>query len=72
MAKTETQPYQIIKTEKDFETRLYPPTTMATISMAAKNYKELSAPGFKKLASFIFGGNKSNKNIAMHRLYIWT
>ncbi len=65
MATTETQPYRIIKTETNFEIRLYPPATMATISMAVKTYKELSLSGFRKLASFIFGGNQSNKNIAM-------
>ena len=65
MANTETQPYQVVKREADFEIRLYPPATMATISMAAKTYKELSSPGFRKLASFIFGGNNGNKNIAM-------
>ncbi len=36
MAKTETQPYQISKTEKDFEIRHYPPARMPNISMAAK------------------------------------
>ena len=61
----ETQPYQVIKTEKNFEIRQYPSATIATVSMNAKTYKELSSAGFKKLASFIFGGNKSNKNIAM-------
>jgi len=65
MAKTETQPYRIIKTEKDYELRLYPPAMMATISMNANTYKELSSSGFRKLASFIFGGNNANKNIAM-------
>ncbi len=65
MAKTETQSYQIIKTEKEFEIRLYPSAIMATISMNAKTYKELSSVGFRKLASYIFGGNQSNKNIAM-------
>ena len=65
MAKTETQPYKVIKTEKDFEIRLYPSSTMATISMNAKTYKELSSAGFKKLASFIFGGNQAKKSIAM-------
>ena len=65
MAKTETQAYQVIKTEKDFEIRLYPPATMATISMDVKTYKELSSAGFRKLASFIFGGNQDNKNISM-------
>ncbi len=61
----ETQPYQVIKTENDFEIRQYPSATIATVSMNAKTYKELSSAGFKKLASFIFGGNQSNKNIAM-------
>jgi hypothetical protein len=65
MAKTETQPYQIIETEKDFEIRLYPPAMMATISMNAKTYKELSSTGFRKLASYIFGGNQAKKDIAM-------
>ncbi|MGS0748977.1 SOUL family heme-binding protein [Halpernia sp. GG3] len=65
MAKTETQPYQVIKKEKDFEIRHYPSATMASVSMNAKSYKELSSAGFRKLASFIFGGNQSNKSIAM-------
>ncbi|MDZ4681959.1 MAG: heme-binding protein [Saprospiraceae bacterium] len=65
MANTETQPYQIIKTENDYEIRLYPSATLATTSMDAKTYKELSSAGFRKLASFIFGGNDANKNIAM-------
>jgi len=65
VAKTETQPYQVIKKEKDFEIRKYPPATMATVSMDARSYKELSSTGFRKLASFIFGGNQSKKSIAM-------
>ncbi len=65
MASTETQPYRIIKTEENFEIRVYPPAIMATVSMNAQSYKELSSSGFKKLASFIFGGNASKENIAM-------
>lgn len=65
MAKTETQSYQVIKKEKDFEIRKYPSATMATVTMDAKSYKELSSTGFRKLASFIFGANKDQKNIAM-------
>ena len=65
MAKTETQRYQVITKEKDFEIRLYPSATMATITMDATTYKELSSPGFKKLANFIFGGNDENKSISM-------
>jgi len=65
MAATETQDYRIIKTEKDFEIRVYPPAIMATVAMNAKSYRELSSSGFKKLASFIFGGNENKENIAM-------
>jgi hypothetical protein len=64
-ATTETQSYRIITSETDYEIRLYPPATMATVSLQAKNYKELSSQGFNKLASFIFGGNDSNESIAM-------
>lgn len=64
-AKTKTQSYQVIKTEKDYEIRHYPPATIASITMEAKSYKELALSGFRKLASFIFGGNQSNKRIAM-------
>lgn len=64
-AKTETQPYRVLKTEDNFEIRLYPSATIATVSMHANSYKELSNPGFKKLAGYIFGGNEANKSIAM-------
>ena len=62
---TETQAYRIIKAEKDFEIRFYPPATLATVTISAKSYKELASPGFRKLANFIFGGNESNKSISM-------
>jgi len=37
MANTETQPYQIIKTQENFEIRLYPPATMANSIHSCKN-----------------------------------
>ncbi|MEM0543778.1 heme-binding protein [Flavobacterium sp. j3] len=63
--KSENQPYKVIRVEKDFEIRFYPSSTMAMITSSAKNYRELSSSGFKKLATYIFGGNKDNKQIAM-------
>ena len=63
--KTETQTYRVLKTEKNFEIRFYPPALLATVVSSAKSYKELANPGFRKLANFIFGGNKSNKSISM-------
>ncbi len=62
---SETQPYEVIRAEKDFEIRFYPSATMATISSKANTYKELGSSGFKKLAGYIFGGNSSEKQIAM-------
>lgn len=63
--KTEEQKYKVIQKDKDFEVRFYPSTTIATIKSSAKNYKDLSGPGFRKLAGYIFGGNETNKNISM-------
>jgi hypothetical protein len=65
MITTETQTFRIIKTERDFEIRVYPAAIIATISMEAKTYKELSSTGFKKLSSYIFGSNESKKSIGM-------
>lgn len=65
LKKTETQPYTIIQVEKEFEIRYYPPVTMAMITSSAKTFRELGRSGFAKLAGYIFGGNKSNKQIAM-------
>lgn len=63
--KSETQPYEVIRAEKDFEIRHYPSATFATISSKAITYKELGSSGFRKLAGFIFGGNNDERQIAM-------
>ncbi len=38
---------------------------MATIYSPANSYRQISTPGFRALAGFIFGGNESNTRIAM-------
>lgn len=63
--KTEEQKYSIIQKYKDFEIRFYPATTIATINSNAKTYRDLSGPGFRKLAGYIFGGNEANTKISM-------
>ncbi len=63
--KTEEQKYNVILKEGDFEVRFYPSATIATISSSAKTYKELSGPGFRKLAGYIFGGNQEKVSISM-------
>ncbi len=63
--KTEQQKYRVVHTGKEFEIRFYPSATLATVRMEAKSYRELSGDGFRKLAGYIFGGNKSDTKIAM-------
>jgi len=63
--KTEEQKYTVILKDKDFEIRFYPSATIATINSNAKTYKDLSGPGFRKLAGYIFGGNETNTSISM-------
>lgn len=63
--KTEEQKYTVVFKDKDFEIRFYPSATIATINSNAKTYKELSGPGFRKLAGYIFGGNETGTSISM-------
>jgi len=63
--KTEEQKYTVMQKEKDFEIRFYPAATFATIESNAKNYRDLSSPGFRKLAGYIFGNNDSATHISM-------
>jgi hypothetical protein len=63
--KTKEQPYSLIKKEKEFEIRFYPSVPIARISSTKTSFKELGSEGFRKLASYIFGGNEENKSIAM-------
>ena len=63
--KTEEQKYSVLQKDKDFEIRFYPAATFATIESKANNYRDLSSPGFRKLAGFIFGNNESSVHISM-------
>lgn len=63
--KTEEQKYTLVRKYKEFEIRFYPSATIATINSNAKTYRELSGPGFQKLAGYIFGGNEANAKISM-------
>ena len=63
--KTEEQKYSLVRKYDDFEIRFYPSATIATINSNAKTYRDLSGPGFQKLAGYIFGGNEANTKISM-------
>ena len=61
----EKQKYRLVQSEKEYEIRYYPSAVLATIYSSAKSYRQISTPGFRTLAGFIFGGNESNTKIAM-------
>jgi len=65
ISKTEEQKHSLVRKYKDFEIRFYPSATIASINSNAKTYRDLSGPGFQKLAGYIFGGNEANKKITM-------
>jgi len=61
----EKQKYRVVKKERDFEIRFYPPAIFATTRSAAKSYRELGSSGFRKIAGYIFGNNETSAKIAM-------
>lgn len=62
---TEKQKNKLIHSEKEFEIRHYPSATLATVYSSVNQYKQISTPGFRTLAGYIFGGNTGNEKIAM-------
>jgi hypothetical protein len=65
ISKTEERKYYPVRKYRDFEIRFYPSATIASISLNAKTYRDLSGPGFRRLAGYIFGGNEANTKISM-------
>ncbi len=63
--KSETQTYNLIRREDDFEIRQYPSTMTAKVTSTTKSYQDLGYSGFRKLANYIFGGNEDKMKIAM-------
>jgi hypothetical protein len=61
----EKQKYRLVKSEKEYEIRYYPSAMLATVYSSAKSYRQMSTPGFRTLAGFIFGGNESSTKISM-------
>ncbi len=64
-AQTEQQKFTLVQQFPGFEVRYYPPAIMASVNTNANTYRELSRPGFRTLAGYIFGDNTEGKKIAM-------
>lgn len=63
--KSQTQAYKVLVQDDNIEIRFYPSVTTASITSGAKTYNELGNGGFRTLANYIFGGNKTNQQISM-------
>lgn len=62
---TPQQPYSVLRTFGAIEVRSYPEALAASVQRQGGTYKEVANPGFRTLATYIFGGNKGVKRIAM-------
>jgi len=60
----ETPKYKLIKKESGFEVRDYGPMIVASTSVES-NYSDAASIGFRRIASYIFGGNSAGMKIDM-------
>jgi hypothetical protein len=63
--RNETYQYEVLKEYGTFEVRKYEPAVFTSVKLDSGSYKSVSSKGFNILAGYIFGGNESNKKIAM-------
>ncbi len=58
-------PYKVNRRDGRFELRRYEPYIVAETSVEAAEPEAGTSEGFRRLAGFIFGGNRARKSIAM-------
>jgi hypothetical protein len=61
---TERPTFKVIHQFETFEVREYPPQLVAETTVDGDR-DEASSAGFRKLAGYIFGGNRTNTSVAM-------
>ena len=60
----ETPKHTLVKKENGFEIRQYDSMIIATTSVRS-DYSDAASTGFRRIVSYIFGGNSANMNIEM-------
>ena len=60
----ETPKHTLVKKENGFEIRQYDSMIIATTSVMS-DYSDAASTGFRRIASYIFGGNSANMSIEM-------
>jgi hypothetical protein len=61
----ETPKYKVVKTYDSFEIREYDSMILAQTVIQETSIKKSGNTGFRKVAGYIFGGNRNNQQIAM-------
>ncbi|MDG1428010.1 MAG: heme-binding protein [Crocinitomicaceae bacterium] len=64
-SETNSIKYETLATRDGFQIRKYPELTVASTELSSSSYSRNSSSGFRKIASYIFGGNSSEQQIAM-------
>jgi len=62
---TNTIKYETLATKDGFQVRKYPELTVASTELSSSSYSNNSSIGFRKIASYIFGGNSAKQQIPM-------
>ena len=57
--------YKVLKSDGDFEVRQYDSLIVAETVVDTTDFDEASNEGFRRLAAYIFGGNKTRQTMAM-------
>jgi hypothetical protein len=63
--KIETPKYTVLKKYDEFEIRQYDTMIIAQTILPSSSYDASSSMGFRRVASYIFGGNDKNESISM-------
>ena len=61
----ETPNYTVIKKYDEFEIRQYDSMIIAQTILPSSSYEASSSMGFRRVASYIFGGNEKKESISM-------
>lgn len=61
----ETPQFKVLRTYDQVEIRQYPQMLVAKTSLSNQSYDNAGSNGFRTIAGYIFGGNKTQQKIAM-------
>jgi hypothetical protein len=62
---TESPPYELERRLAGFELRSYPPSVRAETNVHGGRWRDALGEGFRRLAGYIFGGNRARERIVM-------